>query len=1028
MTVSELYQLFSSPDARYRGKPFWAWNGKLEKDELLRQVHVMHQMGFGGFFMHSRVGLATEYLGDEWFDLINACADEAGKLGMEAWLYDEDRWPSGTAGGMVTCEPRFRLKFLRCRPVPGSEFAWQPELIAAFACDLDGLTCTNCSRLQPNTPAEQYRDRTVLAFTTEESYPSSFYNGYTYVDALNREATDRFLEVTHERYRQRCGDRLGTSIKGIFTDEPHRGTLMGSFSVDNPDPQWLAPWTYTLFDRFQQDFGYDLRDHLPELFLWPEGERVSPVKWHFVELLQRMFLDNFAAPINEWCERNGLILTGHVLHEDALSCQTAMCGSLMRFYEHMGYPGVDVLSEGNRAFWIVKQLSSAARQLGQKWLLSELYGCTGWQMPLEAHKSVGDWQALFGINLRCPHLSWFTMEGEAKRDYPASILHQSTWWEDYDFVETYFSRIGVLMTEGSPVCDLLVVNPIESLWCQIHPGWCSGLASATEPLKELEQAYSDLFHWLCGAQIDFDYGDEEMLSRLCSVETDEDGAALLRVGQATYRAVLVGKMTTLRSSTLKLLADFHQAGGQVLFAGDPPAYLDALPSEEPGRLAREAQQLLFTQEAVVAALSSALPAAVQLSPVGDSDVSSLYCQVRRDADFGVVMLLNADREQGRRCRVQIRHDGALEEWDCATGRRQAVVATRDGDWLSFETDFAPSGERLYVLLAEADPSVQPLPAREVVSTQIVTGPFDYRLSEPNVCVLDLAAWRVDDQPWQPQTEILKIDRAVRKHFGCDLRGGHMLQPWFTAGKDKPVLGRVSLRFELQVDELPQGPVELVLEHPEHFSLSVNGKPLCSDSPRGWWIDCALQRLVLPESVLQVGGNTIEVGVDFHEGIDLEALYLLGNFGVKLSGSRQTLTKLPRKLGLGDLGDQGLPFYSGVVTYLVPAPKVEAGDRVVLEVPQFSAACLRVTGKDESPLRIAWRPYEAEVTDLLAGQDHLALDLVLTRRNTFGPLHQLPLRAGSYGPGSFTTEGQGFSQDYVLWPGGLLGELHWRLEH
>ena len=51
---------FSTPGKEYRGKPFWAWNGQLDPVELRRQVRVFHEMGFGGFFMHSRVGLETE--------------------------------------------------------------------------------------------------------------------------------------------------------------------------------------------------------------------------------------------------------------------------------------------------------------------------------------------------------------------------------------------------------------------------------------------------------------------------------------------------------------------------------------------------------------------------------------------------------------------------------------------------------------------------------------------------------------------------------------------------------------------------------------------------------------------------------------------------------------------------------------------------------------------------------------------------------------------------------------------------------
>ena len=91
-----------------------------------------------------------------------------------------------------------------------------------------------------------------------------------------------------------------------------------------------------------------------------------------------------------------------------------------------------MLTEGNRNYWIVKQLTSAgapARPQVAALRAVRLHRLA--DVASSPHKAVGDWQALFGINLRCPHLSWYTMEGEAKRDYPASIFYQSAWWKDY---------------------------------------------------------------------------------------------------------------------------------------------------------------------------------------------------------------------------------------------------------------------------------------------------------------------------------------------------------------------------------------------------------------------------------------------------------------------------------------------------------------------------------------------------------------------------------------------------------------------
>ncbi len=114
--------------------------------------------------------------------------------------------------------------------------------------------------------------------------------------------------------------------------------------------------------------------------------------------------------------------------EDTLSQQTAVVGSAMRFYEHMQLPGMDLLTERWRAYTTAKQVSSAGRQFGLRTRLTETYGCTGWDFPFAGHKALGDWQAALGINLRCQHLAWYTMEAEAKRDYPAAISWQSPWW------------------------------------------------------------------------------------------------------------------------------------------------------------------------------------------------------------------------------------------------------------------------------------------------------------------------------------------------------------------------------------------------------------------------------------------------------------------------------------------------------------------------------------------------------------------------------------------------------------------------
>ena len=145
----KIYETFINPTAAYRSKPFWSWNGILQEDELVRQIKVMQEMGFGGFFMHSRTGLQTEYMGEAWFKMIDVCCREAKRLGMEAWLYDEDRWPSGTCGGMVTMRPEYRQKFIAMDELDSGHFDlvhYGQAFIAAFAV-----------RMENNSLADYYR-------------------------------------------------------------------------------------------------------------------------------------------------------------------------------------------------------------------------------------------------------------------------------------------------------------------------------------------------------------------------------------------------------------------------------------------------------------------------------------------------------------------------------------------------------------------------------------------------------------------------------------------------------------------------------------------------------------------------------------------------------------------------------------------------------------------------------------------------------------------------------------------------------
>lgn len=301
------------------------------------------------------------------------------------------------------------------------------------------------------------------------------------------------------------------------------------------------PWTESLPQTFAElSGGMKLSDRLPELFFKVGDEDFSPVRMHYYNTLTHLFVNAFSRRIGAWCEKNNLLFTGHVLLEDNVVSQSSFVGSAMRFYEYMQSPGIDLLTEHWNIFLAAKQCVSAARQFGRSLRLSETYGCTGWDFSFAGHKALGDWQTALGINFFCPHLAWYTMEGEGKRDYPAGISRQSPWFESYHRITDYFARINLALSGGAEVRDLLVVHPIESTWGVFYEG-----RDSAEPEWNAaeENRLVHLTNFLLGQHLDFDFGDEEIMARHGAAE--ETG---LRIGQAVYQAVLLPEMRTIRRS------------------------------------------------------------------------------------------------------------------------------------------------------------------------------------------------------------------------------------------------------------------------------------------------------------------------------------------------------------------------------------------------------------------------------------------------------------------------------------------------
>jgi len=998
---------FRAPSSSYRGAPFWAWNGRLDRDRLLHQLRVFKAMGLGGAHLHPRTGMATPYMGGEFLDLVQACAEENDRLGQLTWLYDEDRWPSGFAGGLAMEDEAMwcrHLRITRRRLQPGEKLPCpvhhgppQPQDRREFAAAWrlvfkDGFLAE--SVLVPEDHDAEPGDTLLFAYV--EAEPAwLWFNNRQYADTLNPEAVRSFIRHTHERYAGRFGDRFGSPMPAIFTDEPlFRGNQRPASWDDEKD--CFIAWTGTFPDTYRERFGEEVWDTLPAvLFDCTDGSHAR-ARWRFHDHHTDRFVEAFAAQIGAWCESHGIALTGHMMFEASLEDQTRWVGEAMRSLRHFQLPGIDMLCDAVELS-TAKQAQSVSRQLGRNGVMSELYGVTNWDFPFAGHKRQGDWQAALGVTLRVPHLTWYQMGGEAKRDYPASFGEHVPWWREYALIEDHFARVAVALKSGKPRCRLAVIHPVESVWTVYGP-------AASEPQRtDLEQGFQNTLLWLLDGMVDADLVSESVLAGL---STEGQGSGF-RVGEMSYDAVVLPPMLTIRRMTLQRLNAFSLAGGRVILLGSPPALVEGEASGEPASAAAGWVRLPCSRRQLLAAVEEVRDVAV-LKPNGQP-ASGLFYQMRECEDGSRILFVCRTRPGESDLTLRVKGRWNVLSLNTEDGSCSSRGATMEGSVTSVPVELHEGGHAL-MLLRPGIPSEAPGPARRWHERTRLDGPVPVSLDEDNVLVLDRAAWRLDGGDWRDEMEVLRLDNAARSALGMPPRHGEIAQPW--AVPPAPDSHRVSLRYSIAVDA-GTGPLRLALEDADRAEIRLDGVVLAV-RPDGYWVDSAFQCVAV--SPLPAGEHVLEITWPFGGGAGLEACYLLGDFGVSVSGRHVRLTAPVRSLAWGDWTRQGLPFYGGNVTY---HSEYDAGDiPLALRIPHARAALVGVSAGGRRVGSISRAPWEC---GLPAGNGRMSLDLCAfgTRVNCFGQLHNCASNYRWWGPGSWRTSGDEWSDEYQLRPAGIL---------
>lgn len=1005
--MQNLIDLFKFPSAAFRPKAFWGLNDRLKEDELVRQIREFALAGLGGFVLHARPGLVTPFLGDEWFKMIGVCLDEAERLGLEAWIYDDDRWPSGHAGGkVVAAEPGVAMTLLHYVYLlpgePGPEGA-----LATF----DIPPCETCGLAHDAT---FYK----VAFTVVESPPLAWLNGAPPVTLHDPRTFDRFREIALEPYARLFGDRFGRTIRGVYTDEPSA----------RPRRPACLPWPPGFATAFREAKGYDLVPELPSL-LFEVGEW-KRVRYDYWDLVNALYLESFLVPYSEWCERHGLELTGHfeahefpgpLVQEAPMPCQEWMQRPgidclFNRLDERPAAAPLDVTQLGQSR--IVREAASVAAQTGRPRVMCEAYGGSGWEIDFADLKRNADWLLVQGVNDLCLHASLYSLRGLRKTDYPPSFREHEPWWGQYRLLSDRFARLSAVLSHGETRHRIAVLHPATTIWTLYSP-----TGAGQGEVRQLAARFEKLTRTLLGYHFGFDLVHESGLREEARVE-----GGLLAVGHGRYHTLIIPDGTrNLSVHTFRILREFMGQGGRVVRFADAPELVDGEPSPDLVRMMEYPEVLRAWDDprSIEYVLESVERRDVSIRAQG-REIVDVFCHQRTFKNRTFYFIVNTHAAQAWNAEIVLGNGYDVEEWDPADGSIRVISGRSAWGPITVELPLEPAGSRLLAVTHEPSTAALVEPPATALAGTIQIEHLAGRRTDANVLVLDVCRLRLDeDGPWQGP--MAASQAAARIYASHDLDVGYdRPQPWTwmdPAHEVRPGMG-FDLEFAFSVAEgFRPDRLHLVAESGSLYAVTVNGEAVRPDG--SWWLDRSFERFPIAGSIRD-GLNSVRLSLrPMRESIEPEACMLVGDFAVDrmevLSGSEASERRSryaarrirfdavpgiapPRPLGLGDWIGHGLPFYSGSVVYEGGFNLDSAENRrFELALRGWRGVLCSVSVNGAQVGSIAWPPYRLDVTaHVRPGRNTLAVRLYSSLRNALGPRHW-PECTGLVRPEMFRTQ-------------------------
>ncbi|MHC4872344.1 MAG: discoidin domain-containing protein [Planctomycetota bacterium] len=487
----------------YSIAPLWYWNDDLREEELVRQLKLMKEQHVYQAMPFPMAGLNQPYPSPQYFEMIRFAVLEAKKLDLKMWFYDEYCWPSGLAGGVINEKyPEYIQPSCRCfkYPLPADserDFCRalpDGNIIFAEAVNADGteqiniLDCVGDNSIRWKAPAGEWeitlftiaKVNHVLDTVTAARWSN---NAPGFIDCLNREAMDKYLELVYEQYYKAVPEEFGKTVMGFWFDEPSmRFEDHGGFKTSRNKLPWRAggteasrdksyqeslklsddcnvygafrmiPWTRDMLHIFKEKYNYDLRPHLSKLASRnPEDRKIC---YDFYLLASDLFAENYSKTLGDWCGEHNVSLTGHF-------GEGAPDGDHYKQFRPMQVPGIDLLGDVgavNTHLNLPRKASSAAKMLGKKRVMAETYGVTDWTFELSDKIAAADLLNIQGIDLIAPIDYAYSFRSFRKHTSNPPGFYQSPNWKYQNVFSDHTARLSSVVASGASAVKTAVFH------------------------------------------------------------------------------------------------------------------------------------------------------------------------------------------------------------------------------------------------------------------------------------------------------------------------------------------------------------------------------------------------------------------------------------------------------------------------------------------------------------------------------------------------------------------------------------------